>query len=255
MDDRDRLTPPAPLAPPAPLTGPPVDVRATWRWWEAILLFLVVLVAQVIVSLPFGESLFLTDTGELLSGVIFGVLLGGGTLLWIRVGHRPASAALGIPSQPGRDVAAGLGWGLAIRLLSFPVIIAVTLLVDAISEQEVQTPEQIAPDLSGAGVVLAILVALVVAPAAEELFFRGFLFRALRARNGFALSAAVSSLAFGLVHFQPEGLLASLPLMVGVGSAAVGFAWIYDRRRSILAPIVAHMVFNVVGVAFILAGS
>jgi membrane protease YdiL (CAAX protease family) len=238
-----------------PLAGPVERPQATWRWWEAVLLFLIAVVVQAAVLLVAGEDFVDSTTGELVAGLVFGVVIGAGTVMWLRVWHRPAFAAIGPPKRPVREVGSGLGWGLVIRLGSFPVILLVATLVEAFIDRSLVTPEQLETDVGTGTIALAVLVAVVVAPVAEELFFRGFLYRSLRVRHGYWLAGLVSSFLFGLVHWQPEGLLASLPLMAGVAAAAMSWAYLYDRTGSILVPIASHMAFNLVGVVLILTTS
>jgi membrane protease YdiL (CAAX protease family) len=83
-----------------------------------------------------------------------------------------------------------------------------------------------------------------VAPLAEELFFRGFLFRALAERWGAFLGAVTSGLAFSLVHFN---------VSVVIPFAAIGviFAWAFRRSGSLWTVIVAHAIVN--GASFTVA--
>jgi membrane protease YdiL (CAAX protease family) len=77
----------------------------------------------------------------------------------------------------------------------------------------------------------------VLAPLAEEIFFRGYVFRAMSARKGYARGLVYSSMLFGLVHFN---LAAFLPLTVGAVLLAVS----YRRSGSLWTPIVAHALNN-----------
>lgn len=56
--------------------------------------------------------------------------------------------------------------------------------------------------LSPGGKILAFLTLAVVAPIAEELIFRGWLYGKLRARTNLVVSIFITSLLFGIVHFQ-----------------------------------------------------
>ena len=85
----------------------------------------------------------------------------------------------------------------------------------------------------------AVLLIVVLAPLAEELFFRGFFFAGLRSRLSLWPAAVVSGAVFGLVH-APTGPTAAIPL-AGLG---VGLAWLYEKSGSIWPSITAHFLNN-----------
>ena len=94
-------------------------------------------------------------------------------------------------------------------------------------------------ELSGLMVVALWVGAAVVAPVAEEMFFRGilqnFLSGATR-KAGFATVLAAG--AFALVHFsQPHAVPALFFLGILLGTA-------YARSGNLVVPIVIHAVFN-----------
>ena len=84
----------------------------------------------------------------------------------------------------------------------------------------------------------------VVAPVGEELLFRGVLFGALRRRWSFWPAAVVSSLIFGTIHVIPLQMITAATL-------GVALCWARERSRTLTAPVVMHVVNNLV--AFILA--
>ncbi|HRI49459.1 MAG TPA: protein kinase, partial [Pseudomonadota bacterium] len=89
--------------------------------------------------------------------------------------------------------------------------------------------------------------ALGLAPVVEEALFRGILFPALRDAGWIRTAYLVASLGFGLVH---GNLAALLPL-----SAFGGFlAWLYVRTGNLLAPIAAHLLFNLVPFVLLVSG-
>jgi membrane protease YdiL (CAAX protease family) len=94
------------------------------------------------------------------------------------------------------------------------------------------------PSDSSLLVFLSVIASVVWAPVIEEIVFRGFLYGWLRERLGFVLSAAVSSIAFGIVHpYSPLG-------MIQVAAAGVMFAVLREWRGSLIAPMVAHALHN-----------
>ncbi len=91
------------------------------------------------------------------------------------------------------------------------------------------------------GLLGALVVAAVVAPVAEELFFRGFLFAGLRDRWGLAAGMLISSAVFGAVHLTP-GVMLPIALMGAL------FAWLYQTTRSLWPAILLHGLYNGVAV-------
>jgi membrane protease YdiL (CAAX protease family) len=104
-----------------------------------------------------------------------------------------------------------------------------------------KNPQKIVEDL-GADQNTALLVAgavavIVVAPIAEEFFFRGFLFRVLRLRMGFWLAAVSDGILFGLVH----GSFVIVPILAVLG---IALCWVYERTGSLFPCIAIHALNN-----------
>jgi membrane protease YdiL (CAAX protease family) len=91
-----------------------------------------------------------------------------------------------------------------------------------------------------------VAIALIVAPAMEELFFRGFVYAAIRDRLGVPAGIIISALLFGLVH--PGVLNCSVTFVLGAALAAL-----YERAGSLVTPFVAHATFNGVQLAAVLS--
>lgn len=92
---------------------------------------------------------------------------------------------------------------------------------------------------SGWALAGALFLVCVAAPVCEELFFRGFLFGALR-RHGLVRAAGVTGLAFGLAH------VASSPIGFIVPLAALGviLCLLYERTGSLYPCIGLHALNN-----------
>lgn len=85
-----------------------------------------------------------------------------------------------------------------------------------------------------------IIMAVVAAPFCEECCFRGFLYGILRKRIGRWAAAGASALLFGAVHMA---LGQMLPLVIFALLQCI----LYEKTRSLRAPIIAHMLFNLLG--------
>ena len=92
-------------------------------------------------------------------------------------------------------------------------------------------------------VVLFLLVA-VAAPIVEELFFRGFLLRVAAKKWSMPIGVVASSLVFGLVHFQGQGV-GDLAIMSQLGLYGYVLGVLTVRRRGRLgAATIAHGINN-----------
>ena len=94
--------------------------------------------------------------------------------------------------------------------------------------------------------LLATLVfsAVVVAPVAEEFLFRALLIPALRKWMRPWLAIAVSAILFSMAHDSLQAALVIFTLGLALG-------YLYDRARSLIAPVVFHAAFNLSQLIFI----
>ena len=264
-----------PNAPPLPVsavlesrTGLKGRPPARWSAWESLGIFLLgnLLIGQVVVA---AIILVVMGVDQVSSGSAgapeLAATLGADIatvavlVIWLNVRHRRWVQVLGWPARGERlrEIGYGLVAGPVVyAFVAFVAALVLSLLLGALSGQDVTTPEQIdAEGLSRAGQILTVLVAVVVAPITEEFLFRGVLFRAIRDRRGFWPGAVISAVVFGLVHFVPgpwQDTVLLQSIMVCTGFA---LAFVYERRGNLLAPIVTHMAFNAIGVTLILGSS
>lgn len=149
---------------------------------------------------------------------------------------RITGAHLGL--RPTR-LASAVGY-VVLAYVTFVVIAAIWTTV-----MEVQDRENVLVDLGTGDSVYAFIAAAflttVMAPVAEELFFRGFVFGGLR-KHGVIVAAGVSGLAFGGAH------VASSPIGFIVPLAALGIilALLYERTGSLYPPIALHALNNAI---------
>lgn len=77
----------------------------------------------------------------------------------------------------------------------------------------------------------------IIGPIAEEIFYRGILFRWMRQRASFWPAAIGSSILFGFAHIQTAAI-------ANAAIAGVVFAILYERSGSLLVPAIAHQAWN-----------
>ncbi|WP_083765254.1 CPBP family intramembrane glutamic endopeptidase [Heliomicrobium modesticaldum] len=95
--------------------------------------------------------------------------------------------------------------------------------------------------------LLLLFAAAVFAPVAEESFFRGFFLPALARRWGWTKAIHGTAFVFAAMHGDPYRFL---PLYV----AGYWLGLVVSREGTILPAIVAHAVWNLIGLGFIYLG-
>lgn len=101
-------------------------------------------------------------------------------------------------------------------------------------------------DQSPETIVWVAVTVMVMAPLAEEIVYRVSLQGALRTRFSAAVSIGLSSLLFAGVHGFPDSL-ALIPLAIVLGT-------VYEHRRSYVAVVVLHALFNATTLLLMLLG-
>jgi membrane protease YdiL (CAAX protease family) len=228
--------------------------RATWRVWEAIGIYLLALLIGGFASLPVLRLFDDEGMANLAASAVGAVAIIVVLVVWLSLRHPTWRQIMGLPDR-GRwwaETRASIGFGLLLYPgMVFGVGLVVSLVLSAIAGEPAQAPEQVPADLSGVGVAVTILYAVIIAPLHEELFFRGVLFRGVRDRYGLGLGLVASGLGFGLIHYLDAPWQDALLLMAVMFFNGIALAWWYERRGTIVAPIVAHMVFNIIGLTLI----
>jgi membrane protease YdiL (CAAX protease family) len=223
-----------------------------WPWWSAFAALAGALVAAAIGALivdlpalalgvdltsshtPPGISLsntFVQDIAFVLVPVWFAHLGGRAVRAW-QFGLRPP----------------GVGWRAACAMIG---LLLVAFLLISVAWSEAFNPgkekllEQLGTNESALLLVLGAGLTCVVAPLAEEMLFRAYIFTALRNRAGTLGAAFVTALLFGGVHAGSAPALDLVPL------AALGFGLclLYRFSGSIYPCIVAHSINNSIAFA------
>ncbi len=94
-------------------------------------------------------------------------------------------------------------------------------------------------DAGVSGLVFAVVSACLVAPLAEEVLYRGVLFRSLRNRLGVLAAAALSAIIFSAVHFY------DLHGFLSVAMFGFAAALLYAGTGSLFSVVLLHVVHNV----------
>ena len=216
-----------------------------WRAREGVIILIFSLLTGMFFSLLAAAMIKDKDLLRLVVTIVIEASLAAWVLLWLRMRYGLGARALGLRVSV-QDVGIGFFGGL----VGLGVTSAVSQIVDeiyrAVTDNKLKAPEQLPKSLPGGRVALAILAVAIVAPIAEEFFFRGFLYQALRRWRGPGQAAVLSALFFAIAHGAPVLIIAIFPL-------GIVLAYLFERQgSSVTATIAAHAIFNSIGLAFLL---
>ncbi|MFA4836348.1 MAG: CPBP family glutamic-type intramembrane protease [Dehalococcoidia bacterium] len=204
-------------------------------WWGLVMgmgLTIIVPLLIALVLMPFSDS-------EDIDPTYLSILLPVGSLLWIAPAWffavRKYKAGWSDLGFRGFKISA-LGIGCAMLVGCYFVMAAYSAIIANLFDSQPQ------PDMAPIAEQLSIpwmlpLTAVLIAPLAEEIFFRGFLFTGLRRRYGWLMAALISSAIFALMHLEPY----AIPPLFLLGFL---FAYLYHRSNSIWIPIAMHFIVN-----------
>ncbi len=98
-------------------------------------------------------------------------------------------------------------------------------------------------------IAAGVCLVVVLAPLAEELLFRGWIYTALRWRFGFSVALWATAILFGIAHWESTHLyaLAILPMGLVLG-------YVRERTGSTRATTLFHMIYNFSGLVLTFLG-
>lgn len=248
-------TVPSPAAPlgahPAPPVYPelpdgvePTPVGPQWRAWMAWAALVAGFAAAIVGAVVLGlfASIFGSDLSDpspsvnILSTVLQGLCLILAAYLFARVAGQSRPWDFGL--RPTRLLPAA-GWGVLTWVAFLLVTVGWTALIGAQDAQD-NLPEELGVDESTVALLAAAVLVCVIAPIAEEFFFRGFFFTALRSWKGIWPAAIITGIVFGGIHAGSSDVAFLFPL------AFFGFALclLYVKTGSLYPCIVVHSINN-----------
>ena len=184
-----------------------------------------------------------------LSSVILYTLLLGGTFFSVKVRHGSSLTALGLRLDGlGAGFATGIGLGIPLFLGAMLLAYVSSLFFRNPTSTDVfsRSVNKISSGGVNAGLIFLLFVTLVVlAPVCEEIFFRGYLYPALRNRLDKQPAMLINGLFFAAAHFEIFGFLPRFFL-------GYGLCYIYESRRNLSGPIAGHALYN--GLILLLEG-
>jgi CAAX protease family protein len=233
--------------PPPPPARPelPEGVSPRWPAWYAGVGFLVALISTVlvigIVAAATGTATDDEDaTFTVIATFVQGLIFIGTAVLFASFTRRPRAEHFGL--RPTRFWPA-VAWS-ALGFVTFYALVGLyTVIVQPDAEQTVA--QDLGAEQGTFGMIAAGFMVICVAPVAEEFFFRGFFYRALRSRYSVLVAAGLDGLLFGIIHYDFSGADALL-IVPPLALLAFIFCLIYERTGSIYPTIALHALNNAV---------
>ena len=151
----------------------------------------------------------------------------------------PRAKGLSLSALGFRSVSLGATarYGLMVLLGNLTIGVLYVLLAEQIGS-DTFVPPPVPAELGVQGAVVpGFLLVAVLAPLAEEAFFRGFVFAGLVWRLGLWPAAFVSAALFAAAH-------GTLGLLVPAFASGLLFVWAFRRSGSLWPPVAAHAVQN-----------
>ena len=249
------------IPPQAPESPEVAGQRVPWDGRDVFIGLLLLVALLTVVPLPiigpllaiYGDDSRPTlITAVAVSGLVYAGIIaiaarltfgkyGGG---WERLGMRPVTWAV-------------IGWSVATLAAVFAISagyagLLAWLDIDALQQG---TCDQVPSEIRDDRVILAMtsVVAVLFAPAAEELFYRGFVFPGLARVWGVAAGIVASGILFSLSHLLGNPVLYKSAILFAL--IGIVFAFSYQRTGNIFTTVFAHATFNLLGVVSIAATS
>jgi membrane protease YdiL (CAAX protease family) len=221
-----------------------------YRGPAIFVLLLLAIILGTIVSLGAGSTaIALIDGGALsiggtlllLTSTQIGLLVVTGGL--VVVPRALAGLRLAPPAGLGKSMLIGLGMAIPAWIGATLLAYLATSLLKAIGFTEGPGIVETVLDRGDPTVILVAFV--VVAPVAEELFFRGVVYNAWERERGPRVALFGSAALFAVIH-------TSLFSFVPIFALGVGLVLVYRSTRSLPATMAMHAGFNAISVALAL---
>ncbi|MDY6839800.1 MAG: CPBP family intramembrane glutamic endopeptidase [Thermodesulfobacteriota bacterium] len=134
-------------------------------------------------------------------------------------------------------------WSLAILLIVYSAMWAIDLIIEGIFHSEIK-PGEFAivsqlPPVNSLLIVVGYILGFTVWPVAEELFFRGFLYNAIKSHVSPLAAGFIQAAVFAAVHPYDAVNTYFMAFLFGVALVIV-----YEKRKNLISPVLVHAIYN-----------
>ena len=93
---------------------------------------------------------------------------------------------------------------------------------------------------------LLLILTIIIAPMVEEFLFRGLLLNFFKTYLGRKLGIFLSAIGFSAFHYSSSQKFANLPILISLFFLGAVLGFVYEKRKSLITPIMLHATFNLV---------
>jgi len=176
--------------------------------------------------------------------------------LYMQAIYRPITQSI-LGSAQLKDLKTNILIALTACLVAYPLVICIGQILEIavyLIFHTLQIPDQVAilflKTTFGKPLYFffATVSIIIFAPLIEELLFRGFLQSYLRRYMAAPWAIAISSLSFAFFHYSKDQGLGNIPIIGSLFVLANFLGFVYERQRTLLAPMILHAIFNMLSI-------
>jgi len=227
--------------------------RPKWSIWDVCkvaILFLffgyVIILSEAFLSRVF--PIFKTDNLRMMvNSSILDTLVVVFIIYFTVIQYKEPLAALGISA---RNFLKNVLYGVIGYIALIPVLILILSIIMVIINMTKYIPakqpvvELFLKEKGAAFLTYSSLFAAIVGPVIEELFFRGFLYGALKKYIGIFWAMTATAILFAALHAHPVGFFPIVAL-------GLLLAYIYEKTGTLVSSITIHMIHNLIMVLLV----
>ncbi|MBN1353149.1 MAG: CPBP family intramembrane metalloprotease [Candidatus Omnitrophica bacterium] len=166
-------------------------------------------------------------------------------LLFLRSGYKKNITSLGID---GKNTAKNVWYGICAYIGVMPLIFAIGILVYIVLQaMNLKPPPQpivglFLAEKNTALILVSSVIAAVVGPVIEEIFFRGVLYNAVKSKLGVFWAIFSTSMLFSFLHTHAATyfIVGFLPITI----LGIVLAYLYEKTASLVPSITLHVMNN-----------
>jgi membrane protease YdiL (CAAX protease family) len=156
--------------------------------------------------------------------------------------------AFGLLTRPKHALFMGIAVGLSAVPIGWGLQMLSGLLMNLfhVPSHEQEAIKVLRASATGLSRLVLGITAILLAPIAEEILFRGILYPAIKQAGFPRLAIWLTALLFASIH-------TNLGTFIPLAAFAIALVWLYEQTDNLLAPIAAHSIFNTVNFVMLFA--